>query len=65
MKRSLMKTAFNPVINFQYTELIARDWNATTAPYAGFVIRFTVDQRYAESFEIHTVGGKIHQELWV
>ena len=56
---------FYPVLNFQYAEQIARDWNATTAPYAGFVTRFEVDQRYAENFEIHTVGGKIHQELWV
>ena len=23
------------------------------------------DQVYAETFEIHKVGGKIHQELWV
>ncbi len=56
---------FYPVLNFQYAEQIARDWNATIAPYAGFVTRFEVDQRYAENFEIHTVGGKIHQELWV
>lgn len=56
---------FYPVLNFDYAEQIARDWNATTTPYAGFVTRFEVDQRYAESFEIHTVGGKIHQELWV
>lgn len=56
---------FYPVLNFAYAEQIARDWNATTAPYAGFVTRFEVDQRYAEAFEIHTVGGMIHQELWV
>ncbi len=56
---------FYPVPHFQYAEQIARDWNATTAPYAGFVTRFEVDQKYAENFEIHTVGGRIHQELWV
>jgi len=56
---------FYPVLNFDYAEQIARDWNATTPPYAGFVTRFEVDQRYAETFEIHPVGGKIHQELWV
>jgi hypothetical protein len=56
---------FYPVLNFDYAEQIARDWNATTAPYAGFVTRFEVDQRYAVDFEIHTVGGEIHQELWV
>lgn len=56
---------FYPVFNFQYAEQIAREWNATTAPYAGFVTRFEVDQSYADTFEIHTVGGKFHQELWV
>jgi hypothetical protein len=56
---------FYPVLNFDYAEQIARDWNATTAPYAGFVTRFEVEQVYAETFEIHTVGGQIHQELWV
>ena len=56
---------FYPVLNFQYAEQIARDWNAKTAPYVGYVTRFEVEQAYAETFEIHTVGGKIHQEYWV
>ena len=56
---------FYPVLNFEYAEQIARDWNATTPPYAGFVTRFEVEQAYADTFETHTVGGKIHQELWV
>ena len=56
---------FYPVLNFEYAEQIARDWNATTPPYVGFVTRFEVDQVYAETFEIHKVGGKIHRELWV
>ncbi|QRN83933.1 ADP-ribosylation/crystallin J1 [Chloroflexota bacterium] len=56
---------FYPVLNQAYAEQIARDWNATTPPYAGFVTRFKIDQDYAEGFEIKTVGGKIHQELWV
>lgn len=56
---------FYPVLNFAYAEQIARDWNATTPPYAGYVTRFEIDPSYAERFEVHTVGGKIHQELWV
>jgi hypothetical protein len=56
---------FYLVLNFEYAEQIARGWNATTPPYTGFVTRFEIDQVYAETFEIHTVGGKIHQELWV
>ncbi len=56
---------FYPVLNFEYAKQIARDWNATTPPYVGYVTRFEVEQVYAETFAIHTVGGKIHQELWV
>jgi len=56
---------FYPVLHIEYAKQIAQDWNATTSPYVGFVTRFEVEQVYAECFEIHTVGGKIHQELWV
>jgi hypothetical protein len=56
---------FYPVLNFEYAEQIARDWNASTPPYAGFVTRFEVDQVYAKKFEVHSVGGLVHQELWV
>lgn len=33
--------------------------------YSGFVTRFEVEQEYAEKFDVHRVGGNIHQELWV
>ena len=56
---------FYPVLNFGYAEQIARDWNATAPPYVGFVTRFEVDPGYAAIFEVHTVGGRMHQELWV
>ena len=56
---------FYPVLNFEYAKQIARDWNAAASPFVGFVTRFEVDQKYVEAFEIHQVGGKIHQELWV
>jgi hypothetical protein len=56
---------FYPVLNFEYAEQIARDWNATTPPFAGFITRFEVEDAYAQALEIHTVGGKIHQELWI
>jgi hypothetical protein len=56
---------FYPVLNFEYAEQIARDWNTTRAPYAGFVTSFELEKAYAAGFEVHTVGGRIHQELWV
>src|SRR5258708_23927702 len=56
---------FYPVLNFEYAEQIARDWNTKGGTFAGFVTRFEVKRAYAEKFEIHTVGARIHQELWV
>jgi hypothetical protein len=56
---------FYPVLDSEYAEQIARDWNAVVSPYAGFVTRFKVDDTFAEKYEIHTVGGRIHRELWV
>jgi hypothetical protein len=56
---------FYPVLNFDYAEQIARNWNTQANTFAGFVTRFEIEQAYAGRFEIHTVGNKIHQELWV
>jgi hypothetical protein len=58
---------FYPVLNYDYAEQIARDWNAKDANsgYAGFVTAFEVDAQYLEQFETHTVGADMHQELWV
>jgi hypothetical protein len=56
---------FYPVLNFEYAEMIARDWNANSPSYAGFVTKFEVDDEYARQFEIHIVGSRICQELWI
>lgn len=56
---------FYPVLHLEYAEQIARDWNATRTPFAGFVTRFEVDEAYVARFEVHTVGNSVHQELWV
>lgn len=56
---------FYPVLNFEYAEQIARDWNTKVSPFAGFVTRFEVESTYVQKFEVHTVGGRIHQEIWV
>lgn len=56
---------FYPVLNFEYAAQIAKDWNTKSPPYAGFVTKFEIDSDYASKFEIHTVGSKTHQELWV
>jgi len=58
---------FYPVLQFEYAEQIARDWNSTRTDtgYLGFVTRFDVEDHYAGQFEKSTVGGRQHQELWV
>jgi hypothetical protein len=56
---------FYPVLNFDYAEQIARDWNTKTNSFAGFVTRFEIEPAHAATFEVHTVGNRTHQELWV
>src|SRR5512145_925156 len=58
---------FYPVLTYSYAEQIARDWNTDdeASGYAGFVTQFDVDDEYVARYEIKTVGGSLHQELWV
>jgi hypothetical protein len=56
---------FYPVLNFEYAEQIARDWNTKSSAFAGFVTKFEVEPGYARQFEIHIVGNNVHQELWI
>ncbi|WP_198170382.1 hypothetical protein [Deinococcus arboris] len=58
---------FYPVLNFDYAEEIARDWNAKrNDPPVGFVTAFDVRAEEATRYEIQVVGAQAqHQELWV
>lgn len=59
---------FYPVLNFEYAEQIARDWNTKdpVSGYCGFVTKFEVDDDYVAKFPVQVVGGaRVHQELWV
>ncbi len=58
---------FYPVLNFEYAEQIARDWNTKDANsgFAGFVTRFEIDSDYVSQFPEHVVGAKHHREFWV
>jgi len=56
---------FYPVLNFEYAEQIARDWNTKSNSFAGFVTKFEVEDDYGHKFDVHVVGSRIHQELWV
>jgi hypothetical protein len=55
---------FYPVLNEEYARQIARDWNVKSSG-AGYVTRFAVRKEFADRFPIQTVGGSIHQELWI
>jgi len=55
---------FYPVLNEEYARQIARDWNARDGG-RGYVTRFAVRKEFIDRYEVHTVGGAIHTELWV
>jgi hypothetical protein len=58
---------FYPVLNREYAEQIARDWNTKdeVSGYVGYVLEFDVDSAYLSGFEIQKVGGKNHLEYWI
>lgn len=56
---------FYPVLNREYAREIAEKWNTKTSDRKGYITEFEVDDEYIKNFEVHTVGRKHHQELWI
>jgi hypothetical protein len=59
---------FYPVLNQEYAEKIARDWNTKdeASGYAGFVTRFYVRTEFISRYPVQTVGaGGLHEEYWI
>jgi len=58
---------FYPVLNFEYAQQIATEWNLADefGGYAGFVTEFEIDDAYVSKFEVQNVGSFMHNELWV
>jgi len=58
---------FYPVLNREYAEQIARDWNTRDerSGFAGYVLEFNVDADYLGRYEIKKVGGSNHLEYWI
>jgi len=57
---------FYPVLNEAYAQQIACEWNSKREPNrAGYVTRFQVKTEYLDRYEVHTVGGSVHQEYWI
>jgi hypothetical protein len=55
---------FYPVTNLAYARQITVEWNVP-AYGNGYVTKFEVDSTYLSRFQIETVGGPIHTELWI
>ena len=55
---------FYPVINEEYAIQISTKWNVP-AYGSGYVTKFAVKTDYLKKYEVHNVGGHIHNELWV
>jgi hypothetical protein len=58
---------FYPVLNFDYAEQIARDWNSRHEPsHVGYVLEFDVGDAVAQRYPVQTAGAaNLHRELWV
>lgn len=57
---------FYPVLNEKYATEIAAHWNVKyNSDHKGYVTKFEIDDNYFNQFEVHIVGAKYHQELWV
>jgi len=57
---------FYPVLNREYAEQIARDWNTKDerSGFMGYVLEFDVDSEYLSRFEVHKAGSRQHLEYW-
>jgi len=58
---------FYPVLNEEYAIQIAREWNAKDPQtgYRGYVTRFAVRKGFLDTYEVHRVGGAVHEEYWI
>ncbi len=57
---------FYPVLHEKYAVEIASGWNVTYQDdHKGYVTKFEVDDGYCAQFEVHCVGRRDHEELWI
>jgi len=58
---------FYPVLDFDYACTIAREWNTNDSKNGnvGYVTQFDIPLDYFKKFEVHNVGARNHNELWV
>jgi len=65
--RLVWQPIFYPVMNQQYAEQIAFEWNTNDefSGFIGIVTAFEVNEDYLKQYEVQNVGGAIHNELWI
>ncbi|WP_343695924.1 ADP-ribosylation/crystallin J1 [Flavobacterium sp.] len=58
---------FYPVMNQQYADQIAFEWNTVDefSGFIGIVTAFEVKTAFLDKYEIQNVGDKNHNELWI
>jgi len=58
---------FYPVMNKEYAEQIAKQWNREDefSGFAGHVLSFDLQEDFIKKYPVQNVGGDIHNELWV
>ena len=58
---------FYPVINREYAEQIARDWNTKDerSGFTGYVLEFDVEYEYLRRFDVQKAGSSKHLEYWI
>lgn len=58
---------FYPVLNQEYAEQIAFEWNThdEASGYCGIVTKFRISESVFQKYEPQNVGGTNHDELWV
>lgn len=56
---------FYPVLNFEYAQRIAREWNTKCDSFCGFASAFDVETEFLKRYEVQVVGNSTLQELWV
>ena len=58
---------FYPVLNFEYAEAIAKNWNTKdpVSGHAGFVTEFEIEDEFIKQYPIQIAGAREDLELWV
>ncbi|MGN7787643.1 ADP-ribosylation/crystallin J1 [Niabella sp. 22666] len=58
---------FYPVLNLEYAQQIAREWNTNDlfSGYVGYVTRFDVHATFLSRYPVQNVGADQHDELWI